>query len=162
MPKNPFHVSVISRKWYSSFCCYAGQGTYLQKFHALRCVSKKIGFTPPLSFLLFILFWCMFLFLSLRIPIWAGCLITGIDTFTFLFLENAGESIEGLHDVVRTYTRTDFATPLGFLSVGCSIEKNNRTSCDFTSQQDFNFQPSMCRPTNILFTQVIILYFGMN
>nr|BCL66019.1 divalent metal transporter-related protein [Acanthaster planci] len=25
-----------------------------------------------------------------KIPIWAGCLITGIDTFTFLLLENAG------------------------------------------------------------------------
>ena len=26
----------------------------------------------------------------LRIPLWAGALMTGIDTFTFLFLENYG------------------------------------------------------------------------
>ena len=25
-----------------------------------------------------------------RIPLWAGVLITGVDTFTFLFLESAG------------------------------------------------------------------------
>jgi hypothetical protein len=31
-----------------------------------------------------------FFFLK-SIPLWEGCLITGVDTFTFLFLESYGE-----------------------------------------------------------------------
>ena len=27
-----------------------------------------------------------------RIPLWEGCLITGVDTFTFLFLESYGKA----------------------------------------------------------------------
>lgn len=31
-----------------------------------------------------------FVFITYRIPIWAGVLVTGADTFTFLFLEQFG------------------------------------------------------------------------
>ena len=34
--------------------------------------------------------WQLLSVYSLRIPLWEGCLITGIDTFTFLFLESYG------------------------------------------------------------------------
>ncbi|XP_072019853.1 natural resistance-associated macrophage protein 2-like isoform X3 [Amphiura filiformis] len=38
-----------------------------------------------------------------KIPIWAGCLITGIDTFTFLLLENAGlRKLEALFGALIT------------------------------------------------------------
>ncbi len=44
-----------------------------------------------------------------RIPIWAGCLITGIDTFTFLLLENAGlRKLEAFFGVLLVTMGTSF------------------------------------------------------
>ncbi len=37
------------------------------------------------------------------IPLWEGCLITGVDTFTFLFLESYGE---GLLNITHKHTYT--------------------------------------------------------
>lgn len=38
-----------------------------------------------------------------RIPLWEGCLITGIDTFTFLFLESYGlRYLEGFFGILIT------------------------------------------------------------
>ncbi|KAJ8307569.1 hypothetical protein KUTeg_015653 [Tegillarca granosa] len=46
---------------------------------------------------------------SNKIPIWAGVLITGIDTFTFLFLENAGlRKLEALFGALITTMAVTF------------------------------------------------------
>jgi natural resistance-associated macrophage protein len=45
----------------------------------------------------------MFSIFDFRVPIWAGVLITGADTFTFLFLENYGlRKLEAFFGVLIT------------------------------------------------------------
>lgn len=56
------------------------------------------------------IFYPYIIFLSSRIPIWAGVLITGIDTFTFLFLESAGlRKLEALFGILITTMAISFS-----------------------------------------------------
>ena len=44
-----------------------------------------------------------FVFIYNRVPLWVGVLITGLDTFTFLFLESAGlRKLEAFFGVLIT------------------------------------------------------------
>ena len=68
------------------------------------------------------------------------------------------QPIEGLHDAVRTYTRSTLPLRLVSFCMARYREKQNKKRVNFwfTSQTDLKFPPSVC--ANILVTQ---LWFGI-
>ena len=56
---------------------------------------------------------------SPRIPLWEGCLITGVDTFTFLFLESYGlRYLEGFFGLLITIMCAMFGWMVSYVNLG--------------------------------------------